>query len=234
MNKIVVGIIIAIVILGGGYYLFIQNSSTANRIKNTDVKDNRGAMERYDDSASDSVLPEKGSYTLDSENSKLIYSAARFTGRPNTGNVSISFGSLILGKGEHSGNFTIDMTTITESKNNDNFLGHINSADFFDVENHPTAEFSITRIEPSDNESLSVTGKLSILSITNEITFKATPKIKDDVITVIADIVIDRTMWGINFDSGSVYKELGDKAIKDEVEIKLELQFTPLSEDEDK
>ena len=72
---------------------------------------------------------------------------------------------------------------------------------------------------------MTVTGDLTLVGKTNEIMFTASPIIDESGAEVHADILIDRTRWGINFDSGSIFTDLGDKAIKDEVGISLDLHF---------
>jgi polyisoprenoid-binding protein YceI len=54
---------------------------------------------------------------------------------------------------------------------------HLRSADFFDVEQHPTISFRSTRIEGATDrvgESFRVTGELTIRGVTREVTLDAT------------------------------------------------------------
>jgi polyisoprenoid-binding protein YceI len=48
-------------------------------------------------------------------------------------------------------------------------VGHLSSADFFDVANHPTASFEITEVA---EDGSSAKGKLTVRGITNEETVK--------------------------------------------------------------
>ncbi|MCH8864998.1 MAG: YceI family protein, partial [Chloroflexi bacterium] len=82
-------------------------------------------------------LPVNEEYILDTENSLLTWEASRI-GIKHTGTVAIKEGSLIRENDEFTkGEFIIDMTTITETKNNQRFLNHIKSKDFFDVDKYP-------------------------------------------------------------------------------------------------
>jgi polyisoprenoid-binding protein YceI len=49
--------------------------------------------------------------------------------------------------------------------------GHLRSADFFDADNHPTATFTATRVEPRGGSDFAVTGDLTIRGTTKPVTF---------------------------------------------------------------
>lgn len=59
----------------------------------------------------------------------------------------------------------------TGSPDRDN---HLRSADFLDVENHPTLTFRSTRIEPLDDERWALTGDLTIRDVTRPVTLRVT------------------------------------------------------------
>lgn len=229
MSKEVIGSVIAIIILGGGYFLYTQKNANFKFNRGGVIENNGSFIGSYDSGVIESVkLPTEGDYIINSGASILSFSATRIAGTPHVGTVGISDGFLSFSKNGTTGEFIIDMTSITESKYNDSFLGQINSADFFDVENFRTATFEIIRVGTGPGESILIMGNLTIVGLTNEIIFSATPKIDEHGVTVKADILIDRTRWGIDFDSGSIFTDLGDKAIKDEVGISLDLIFDRL------
>jgi polyisoprenoid-binding protein YceI len=49
--------------------------------------------------------------------------------------------------------------------------GHLRSADFFDVENHPTASFTASKVEARGGSDYAVTGDLTIRGTTRPVTF---------------------------------------------------------------
>lgn len=169
---------------------------------------------------------------IDLENSKLFWSAERIVGGSHTGTVAIKEGSLELHDNgiPSGGKITFDMTGITESKNSEAFLGHISSDDFFSVETFPTAMVEITNLEAAGGENFNATANLTIKDSTNEIEFPVKIVEADGVFKVTADIEIDRTQWGITFDSASVFKQIGDKAIRDIVPISFEIMTVPAEE----
>jgi polyisoprenoid-binding protein YceI len=169
-------------------------------------------------------------YSLDAANSKFEWAAERIIGNAHVGTVSLKSGQLIQApNGEARGEFVVDMTTITESNNNERFLGHVRSDDFFGVEKFPTARIvikSITKVSentrPATNQ-YSISGDLMIRDKANPVSFIASETRTDDGLNYVASFSIDRTKWDIVFDSGSVFTTLGDKAIRDEINFTLNL-----------
>lgn len=167
-----------------------------------------------------------GVYELDAAKSDLRWAAERIVGNSHQGAVTIKDGRVVLASGAVAeGHFTIDMSAITESKDNQKFLGHIKSDDFFAVDKFPTAKFNLKSIQPIAGNSYAVIGDLTIRDKANEITFEATISDVPDGLRATANFAIDRTKWGINYDSGSIFQQLGDKAIRDEIQLELGLIF---------
>jgi polyisoprenoid-binding protein YceI len=83
---------------------------------------------------------------------------------------------------------------------------HLNSPDFFDSRQFPTAKFESTRIEPnaaagqdkSGGPSHTVTGNLTLLATTKEISFPAVVNVGEDGLTLRADFSVDRTEFGMD------------------------------------
>jgi len=164
-------------------------------------------------------------YALDSEASSLEWGAYRFTGGGHTGTVDIADGYMAYGNDAFmQGEFVIDMTSISESENNERFLQHIRSDDFFTVDRYPTSTLTVNDIA-TQNGTSTVNGELTIRGITNEVSFPATIERSDDELNASAEIEIDRTKWGVVYDSGSVFKQLGDRAIEDNITYTLDMEL---------
>ena len=177
------------------------------------------------------VSKERGVWTLDTGASQFRWTASRMVAKPHSGMIGITKGGLWVNEaGIQGGEFSIDMNRITEDGNNERFISHIKGADFFDVGNFPDAHFTITHLEKMSanqvgTEEYQVTGDLTFHGKTNSITFPAELSGGGDVLSATAEFEIDRTRWGITFDSGSFFKDLGDRAIKNEIGIGLNLIF---------
>ncbi len=166
-------------------------------------------------------------YTINTQKSAMQWTAGKIVGDPYTGDVRVTLGEIQITDGTWSGNFTIDMTTIDHEKSG--VIEHLKSEDFFNVENYPESTFSIANIEMTEGNEILVTGNLTILETTNEITFPAQVTINEDqALTVEAQFDIDRTQWGITYGSGSFFDNLGDGAIRDEISFTLALYFDSL------
>ena len=66
-------------------------------------------------------------------------------------------------------NVEMDMSTVdTHNGGRDE---HLRSENFFDVENHPTATFASTGVDPKPDGSFSVVGDLTLRGVTKEVAF---------------------------------------------------------------
>jgi polyisoprenoid-binding protein YceI len=75
---------------------------------------------------------------------------------------------------------------------------HLRSVDFFDTRQHPTAKFESTRVVPGENGQTMITGNLTLLGNTKEISFPATVNITDGGLNLKAEFTIDRTEFGMD------------------------------------
>jgi polyisoprenoid-binding protein YceI len=134
------------------------------------------------------------------------------------------YGFIQLKKGElemdgdeiAKGTFVIDMTTIsnTDMKSEESgqkLVGHLNSKDFFNVEEYPESTLLIKQSTPFENNQAKASADLTIKGITEEISF--------DVVQAgavyTAFIEVDRSKFDVRYGSKSFFKDIGDKAIDD-------------------
>lgn len=115
--------------------------------------------------------------------------------------------------------FTVDTTSIYSD--NERLTGHLKSDDFFAVEKHPTATFESTEIvEGAEGDAThTVTGNMTMLGNTKEITFPVTASVDDNTLKVVSEFTIKR------FDFGIEYKGKADDLIRDEVLMKLNMEL---------
>ena len=90
------------------------------------------------------------------------------------------------------------------------FLDHIKSDDFFSVSKYPEATIKIEKIQ-SDKAY----GLLTIKNTTHPIEFSYVEKNGE----FTGDVVFDRTKYGIVYGSNNFFKNLGDKAIANDVKV---------------
>lgn len=225
MKKTIIGIVVlAAIAAGAWYYTNSKPSTDVPQAQTTESSQPPAAMEEEKPAE---LAEGQTEYRVDTENSSLGWSARRVVGNSHKGTVGITSGSMIVDNTTVvSGEFTVDMNTITESNNNERFLTHIRSDDFFGIAQYPTARFVLATVIPASGENAyEVTGDLTIRDKTNTITFPATLTEVNGDMTVKAAFAIDRTRWDIVYDSGSVFLQLGDRAIRDEIMFDLNVKL---------
>ena len=165
------------------------------------------------------------SVSIDASKSAIKWKGEKVTGS-HFGKVNVKSGKLDMQNGKLvGGKIVVDMTSITnedlEGEWNTKLVGHLKSDDFFGVQKHPEATFTIQRaVEAADGE-YTVTGDLTIKGKTNPIKFKA--NLKDGVAT--ANVTIDRSNYDVRYGSGSFFDNLGDKTIYDNFDLEIKLAY---------
>ena len=108
--------------------------------------------------------------------------------------------------------------------------GHLRSADFLDVENHPALSFRSKRVEgafANEGDRFSITGDLTIRGVTKEVTLEGTYEGtgKDPWggtrIGARATAKIDRRDWGLVWNQAL---ETGGILVANDVRIEIEVQ----------
>ena len=159
------------------------------------------------------------------ESSKVRWKAYKVTGS-HEGVITLKSGFLTFNEETLTGGeFVIDMTTITctdmEGEYKGKLEGHLKSDDFFGVEKHTTSTLVIKKVKSSGKNSYKVTGDLTIKGKTNPITFDFSVYGKK----ASASLKIDRAQYDIKYGSTSFFDDLKDKAIYDEFDLNVELDF---------
>lgn len=168
-------------------------------------------------------------YIVDTAASTIEWYGSKPIGASESGTVAISEGQLSFNGTELlEGSFVIDMESIettTQSGNMKSMLeDHLKSDDFFGIASHPTASLVIKSVEPTDVENqYTVVADLTIKEITEEITFVTDVTADADMLAATADLVIDRSLYDIRYNSGSFFSDLGDDLISDEMELTINL-----------
>lgn len=220
MQKLI-GLLVVIVLIGVSYFEFQE--PIVEDVPNAEAE--ASVLEEPVMEEEESVVADE-SYALQVESSTMAWEAGKIVGEPYTGKVALKSGSLELKDGSYvGGSFVIDMTDMTHDDDKEAVINHLQNEDFFDVAQYPTSSFVITSVSEKSEDTYDVTGDLTILDNTHSLTFEAEIVESDSSVTATASFTIDRTTWGINFRSGSYFKDLGDKAIKDEIGFDLDLTF---------
>lgn len=167
---------------------------------------------------------------IDSTQSVIEWEGSKPTGKHN-GTIEISTGKILVTDGKLvGGSFVIDMKSIknydlTDAESNAKLVGHLKSADFFDVEKYPTSKFEITSVqEASGTENYNVTGNLTMKEKTASVTFPVKFALSDSLLVVESpQFVIDRSVWEVRYGSRKFFDNLRDNYISDDIALKLKI-----------
>ena len=153
----------------------------------------------------------------------------------HTGTINVKDGVFYLqGTTIESGKFLIDMNTITvtdldQNSGKESLESHLKGTvegkegDFFNVLKYPIATFVVTDVADVDGKTM-MSGNLTMLSISQNISFPVQVTSQDNMVQVKSEtFTIDRTKWGINYGSKSIFDNLGDKFIDDDMEITIDV-----------
>lgn len=171
-------------------------------------------------------------YVVDTLNSKAEWKGFKVVKSDNTshiGSLKFESGEVTVKDGKlESGQFVIDMTSIAnedlkDSESNGKLIGHLKSADFFDVEKFPTASFEITKLSeaPAGSDYNTVLdGNLTLKGITKPATFNANVKIKGSELSIATEPKdINRDEFGIKFQMPAA-----EGLIKNEINVQMKVK----------
>ena len=186
------------------------------------------------------------SWKLDTSASKIEWVGTKVTGY-HTGNVPLKSGEIFVKSGEVTGGkFVMDLANMqvvgpknVDAASNKKLLGHLKSADFFDVEKNPEGNFELTGVRPYDGTALKdstdprqeqiskykvtdpthvVSGNLTLKGVTKNVEFPARITVSGDNAEAIAKFNINRKDWGI------VYPGKPDDLIRDAVHLGISIK----------
>ena len=214
-------------------FVACTNAPESDKAKTTDAKE-------VDPTASG----EK--WQLNVQDSKIEWIGTKVTGY-HTGSVPLKSGEIVINKNEVAGGkFVMDLANMSvsgpkgvDSSSNQKLLGHLKSADFFDVSKFPDATFEVTGVKAYEGGSIKdtldarqdeiseykvtdpthlVSGNLTMKGVTKNIEFPARIIVKGNTAEAVAKFNINRKDWGI------VYKGKPDDLIRDDIHLGISIK----------
>ncbi len=227
-TKSAVTIIGILLLVGVGVFLFGGNDANAPTNPDSDVQSAQTEL---------SSDIEDGNYVIQAEESSVRWTARKslVNGYEDTGTIPVASSSINVQDGEiATATVEFDMTGIAVQQTSNTSAGvdqlteHLQSQDFFAVEEHPTSTLTVLSTEPIASTTAetdhTVTANLTLKGQTNEVTFPAEIGTQENTLIVRGNMTIDRTRWGIRYGSDSFFDNLGDNVIADTVDIAVNLQ----------
>ncbi|RYU97725.1 YceI family protein [Emticicia agri] len=172
-------------------------------------------------------------YEVINKESQLIWQDVPFTGKPHEGTIQLTSGTLVTsaaGKAK-GGKFVLNMKSINSvnpktGETNKGVVEHLHSDDFFSTMRFPIATFIITKIIPTTKPNeYTITGNLTLKSISNVITFPAIISTDGTQLKAQATVTIDRTLWGITYKSYNFLAQMKDDLIPNNIKLTMTLVF---------
>ena len=163
---------------------------------------------------------------INTSKSTISWVGKKVTGQ-HSGNISFKDGVLNFKSNKLTGgNFTVDMNSIAVTdlkagEGKEKLEGHLKAADFFGTDKFATSKLVFKTVTAKSAGVYTVVADLTIKNVIKPVTFDITVAKN----TATAALKIDRTKYGIEYNSGSIFSGLGDKTIYDEFELTVNLQF---------
>ncbi|MCH7345668.1 YceI family protein [Pelomonas sp. CA6] len=149
---------------------------------------------------------EPANYMIDPTHTYATFEIPHFGTSTNRGRFEKKEGTVVLDRATKSGKVEITFQMNGISTGAAAFDKHLQSADFFDVANHPTAKFVGDKFSFDGDKVSEVAGQLTLKGKTAPVTLKATnfncyqnPMLKREVCGGDFETTIDRTQWGVDY-----------------------------------
>jgi len=112
----------------------------------------------------------------------------------------------------------VDMRTLDQE--NSRLKNHLRDEDFFYVDKFPVATFILSDVVQLKNAEILLNGIMTIRGMSSEEKIRAEVIRNDESIRISFDHIMDRTSYGITYNSPSVFEKLKENAIADEFVLK--------------
>lgn len=199
--------------------------------KNNNANQNANATEQAEEIQQASEQAVK--YSVDTTQTLIEWIGSKPAGTHN-GTLSVSAGNVLVDGGKLvSGDFTLDMNSITvldlQGDEKGYLEGHLKGttkpedADhFFNVSKFPTGTFILKSFDGTN-----ISGDLTLKGITKAVNFPATVTITEKEVSIVSNsFKINRVDFGINYASKSIFDNLKDKFVNDDIELVVKVKAT--------
>jgi polyisoprenoid-binding protein YceI len=159
------------------------------------------------------------------EASNVVWRGYKVTGS-HEGTLKLESGNLVFDKevltgGEFTMNMKSLIVTDLSGGGKEKLEGHLKSDDFFGVDKHEKSTLIFKTVKSTGKNSYKVTGDLTIKGKTNPVIFDLSVYGSK----ANAFLKVDRTKFDVRYGSSSFLDNLQDKAIYDEFDLVVDLQF---------
>jgi polyisoprenoid-binding protein YceI len=171
-------------------------------------------------------LPAAGAWEIDPGHADVAFIGRHFMLTKVRGRFTGVSGKITVADDPTESNLEVNIELASVSSGDPARDDHLRSADFFDVENHPTARFSSTRVDWS-GASGSVTGNLTVKDVTKPLTLQVqyVGHVRDpwgsDRAVFSAGATLNREDWGLTW---NMLLDNGGLVVSKEIRLEIEVE----------
>ncbi len=145
-------------------------------------------------------------YNIDPSHTFVTWEAMHFGTSTSRGRFDKKEGSIQIDRAAKTGRIDVSIDVTSLSTGLAPFDKHLQSKDFFDTANHPTARFVSDRVVFDGNKVQSASGQLTLLGKTLPVTVNALrfncydhPFLKREVCGGDFETTVQRSLWGMTY-----------------------------------
>lgn len=169
---------------------------------------------------------------IDLKASKIYWIGSKITGGKHRGEVSLLSGKLNWDNGKPStGSFVVDMNSITcsdikDEESNSDLVNHLKSDDFFAVKQFPTTKVEILGIKENETDGMLMAAlEVEIRGIKQTVPAQVQIRENNGEKFLSGRMELNRTEFGVIYNSSNFFKSLGDKVINDQMMFKFNIKL---------
>ena len=173
-----------------------------------------------------STLPAPGTWTIDSSHSSVEFIVRHLMVAKVRGRFSEFSGTIHVGDAPETSSVEVAISPASITTGDPQRDGHLQSADFFDVEQYPTIGFASTGVR-SVGERYAVDGNLTVHGVSRPVTLdleyqgSITDPFGNDKAVFSASTEVDREDWGLTWNQAL---ESGGVLVGKKAKIELEIE----------
>ena len=176
-----------------------------------------------------------GDYNAIEGSSEVLWECEWLGGARHDGSVQLVSGSINISEtSEVNGRFIVDLNLmkcfdLTNEGANRTLIRHLKSDDFFDVANYPEAMLDLISGKNISGNEFEFSGNLTIKGRSHPKTFTGTVIENNLSYDTNLRLIFDRSKYDVRYRSASLFSDLGDRIIADDVKLTVKAKFKKVS-----
>ena len=176
-----------------------------------------------------------GDYNAIEGSSEVLWECKWLGGARHDGSVQLVSGSINISEtSEVNGRFIVDLNLmkcfdLTNEGANRTLIRHLKSDDFFDVANYPEAMLDLISGKNISGNEFEFSGNLTIKGRSHPIIFTGTVIENNLSYDTNLRLIFDRSKYDVRYRSASLFSDLGDRIIADDVKLTVKAKFKKVS-----